>query len=378
MSVVGSGRRSVFVAGLVGLLALLAAGCTGNIADPDGWSAPVLVDGLVLVQERPGELVALSLGDDGSSRVAWRFPEDAGLPAGLDPDDIDLEALYATPIVDGDDVYLAAYSGDVLAFSVESGTPRVRWLRRLSNHIVATPAYDAAGGMLYVATEAGQLVAVETGNGALGDPLALASERLWAQPALGAGTVYVGGLDEWVRAIDRSTLAERWSHRIGGAIAGDPIIDGDTLYVGAMDRAIYALDVLAEGAELWRFPGDGWFWARPLLVGETLYAATANGTVYALDARSGDELWHFGEEDSEVRGQPVLADGVLVLALRSGAVFGVDPATGDRLWREDLLDGELLADPLVLESGILYSTDNGDLVKVDPLSGAMTFVFERG
>ena len=366
----------MLVAALLGLLALAVGGCAGQLANPEGWSAPVLANGLVIVQERPGELVAVSMGD-GPSRVAWRFPDNAVLPAGVDPDDIDLEAIYATPIVDGDDLYVAAYSGDVLALSLEGAGPRVRWLRRLSGHVVGTPAYDAAGGVLYVPTEEGELVPVGTADGTIGEPVARSGERLWSQPALGGGAIYVGGLDRRVRAIDRSTQAERWSEKLGGAIAGDPVLDGETLYVGALDRSIYALDLLAEGAQRWSFPGDGWFWARPLLQGDTLYAATANGSVYALDTRRGEELWRFPDARGEIRAQPVLVSGVLVVAARDGTLFGVDPATGDRLWREELVRGHLLADPLVLESAILYITDKGDLIEVDPRSGATTTVFER-
>ena len=369
-------RRSTLAAALLGLLALLAAGCTGRLGDPEGWSAPVLANGLVLVQERPGELVAVSMGD-GPSRVVWRFPEDAVLPAGVDPDDIDLEAIYATPIVDGDDVYIAAYSGHVLKLSLEGDGPRVRWLRRLSDHVVGTPAYDEAGGMLYVPTEAGELVPVGTANGTVGEPIVRAGERLWSLPVLDAGAIYLGGLDRRVRAIDRASQTERWSERIGGAVAGDPVVDGETLYVGALDRSLYALDTVADGAERWSFRGDGWFWARPLLRGETLYAATANGSVYALDSRRGEELWHFREEDSEIRARPVLVGGVLVVAVRAGSLFGLDPSTGDRLWREDLVEGQLLADPLVIESAILYITDKGDLIEVDSQSGSTTTVFER-
>jgi outer membrane protein assembly factor BamB len=349
-------RRRAALAGVVALFALLAAGCATNLGNPDGWAAPVLVEGLVLLQERPGELVAVRVGD-GPTRVAWRFPEDAALPAGIDRDDIDLDAVYATPIVDGDAVYIAGYSGDVLAIDVEGSGPRVRWLRTLENRVVGTPAYDAGAGILYVPTEGGELLPIATDTGTVGATLAMGSERFWSQPALGGGSIYVAGLDHRVRAIDRAEGAERWSEKLDGAIAGDLALAGETLYVGALDRRIYALDLVADGEVRWSASGDGWFWARPLLVGETIYAPTTNGSVYALEARQGDRLWRFREEDSEIRARPVLSGGVLVVAMRDGVLFGLDPQTGDRLWRETLLEGSLLADPLVIESSILYVTD---------------------
>ena len=361
------------LAAVLAVFALLAAGCATDLGSPDGWAAPVEADGLVIVQPERGELTAVQIGD-GPARIAWRFPEDAALPAGVDRDDLDdLEAFYATPVVDGGVVYLAAFSGQTLAVDVSGDGPRVVWLRDLPESVVGTPVLD--GGTLYVPTEGGELLPLDAESGAVGAPVAVGSERFWARPEVGGAAVYVGSLDRHVRAVDRDGR-ELWTVGLEGAVAGDLLLDGETLYVGALDRRMYALDVLADGAERWRFDGDGWFWSRPLIDGETLYVATTNGSVYALDARSGNELWQFRELDDEIRAQPVLAGGVLVVALREGVLFGLDPSTGVRQWQETVADSKLLGDPLVLESAILYVTERGDLISVDPRSGTAAVVFE--
>ena len=359
--------------GVLALFALLAAGCATNLGSPDGWAAPVVADGLVLVQPERGEFVALRIGD-GPTTVAWSFPEDAALPAGVDRDDLDdLEGFYATPVVEGDTVYLAAFSGHVLAVDVSGAGPRVTWLVELPDPLVGTPVFEA--GVLYVPTEGGELVPIDAETGIAREAIAVGTERFWSRPALGGSAIYVGGLDRRVRAVGREGN-EQWVRDLEGAVAGDLLLDGEMLYAGALNRTMYALDVVAGGAERWSFRGDGWFWARPLIDGDTLYASTTNGSVYALDSRDGDELWSFREVDSEIRARPVLAGGVLVVALREGVLFGLDPATGVRLWQETVAEGQLLADPLVLQSDILYVTDRGDLISVDPRSGTATVVFE--
>ena len=361
------------LAGALGLLALLVAACATDLGSPDGWAAPVEADGLILVQADKGELVAVRLGD-GPARVAWRFPEDAALPAGVDPDDLDdIEAFYATPVVDDGTVYLASFSGEVMAVDITGDGPRLAWMTRLTDELVASPVLR--GGVLYVPTEGGELLPLDAATGAIGASLATATERYWSRPAVGGSAIYVAGLDRHVRAAEPQA-GEQWALKLEGAVAGDLLLDGETLFVGALDRRMYALDVLADGAERWRFQGDGWFWSRPLIDGDTLYVTTTNGSVYALDARSGTERWQFRELDNEIRSQPVLAGGVLVVAMRDGVLFGLDPSTGVRQWQQTLSDGKLLADPLVLQSGILYVTDGGDLISVDPRSGATTTVFE--
>ena len=365
--------RRAPLAGALALLALLAAGCATDLGSPDGWAAPVEAGGLVLVQAERGELVAVRIGD-GPTSIAWRFPQDAALPAGVDPDDLnDIEAFYATPVVEGGVVYLAAFSGEVLALDVAGGSPRIAWVHMLDDHVVGTPVLD--GGTLYVPTEAGALLPFDADTGARGSTLAVGEERFWARPAASGAALYVAGLDRRVRAVGRDG-AELWTLELEGAVAGDVLLDGGTLYVGALDRRVYALDATAGGAEEWRFQGDGWFWARPLADGGSLYAATTNGSVYALDLDSGAERWRFRELDGEVRARPALAGGVLVVALHDGALFGLDPSTGVRQWQQTVAGGKLLADPLVVESGILYVTDQGRLISVDPRTGAATTVFE--
>ena len=372
-----AGRRPVRLAALaLAAVALLALGCTANIGSPDGWTAPVRVGELTIVQERRGELIAIRLdGDDDvltedvDERIVWRFPGEN--------DDVDLDAVYANLIVDGDVLYVAGYSGDVVALDLSLGAPRAIWLRTLDDHIIATPAFD--GRTLYVATEGGVVVPIEVEGGVGGAPLVRADDRIWSQPAIDGGAIYVPGLDKRVRAVGLSGGEERWSTRISGAAPGNPTLESELLLVGSFDRTLHALD-RTSGNEEWAFDGDGWFWAQPLVAGDVVYAATTRGSVYALNLRGGDgsrERWRFNELDSEIRVAPIIAAGVLVVAAEEGIIFGIDPATGDTRWTETLLGNRFLADPLVLGSTLIYATTRGDLIELDPQSGASRVVYER-
>ena len=370
-------NRRAGLAGLVAvLLALLASGCFGtDIGNPDGWASPVQVGDLIVVQEKRGELAAIRLGatdnpfTESDERIAWRFPGD--------DDDVDLDAVYANPIVDGDVMYLAAYSGDVLALDISVDPPRALWLRTFPDPIVATPAFD--GRTLYIATEGGDVVPIEASSGAVELPLARADDRIWSRPALDGGSLYIPALDGQVRAVGLASGDEQWASSLSGAVPGDPAIADELLLVGSFDRKLHALDT-ATGDEEWTFQGDGWFWAQPLVVGGTVYAATTRGSVYALSLEGGDDArrkWRFNGLDSEIRVRPVLRDGVLIVAAEEGMIFGIDPATGDTLWTTPLLGRRFLADPLVLDSSIIYATTRGDLIELDPQSGLATAVYER-
>lgn len=325
---------------------------------------------MIVTQERPGELVGFRL-TEGLPTLLWRFPDE-----NLD-DDIDLEAVYAEPVVDNGVVYIAAYSGDIIALDVQNGRPLPGWPESvtLDERVVASPAYD--GTFLYVATDSGTLRAIDASDGAMSGPLLHINERVWGRVLADGRSIYMVGLDRSVSALDRSTQQLRWVRELDGAVAGDPVLVDGTLYVGALDHRLYALDLDADGAELWRFRGDAWFWARPLVTGSTVYAAALSGSLYAVDRASGALRWETRIEDAQLRTAPVLVDGTLVLASEEGGLFGIDPTSGVALWRHTVEDAKFLADPLVLESGLLFASADGTLVSVTPADGATRVLHER-
>lgn len=315
---------------------------------------------MILVQSERGRLDALELTSSGGVLERWHYP--------VSDDGVELDAIYATPIVEDGVIYLAGFSGHVVALSLTTGRPLWASPVRLDGHIVATPAFD--GERLYVATDRGQVIALDAATGARGDVLLDVGSHvsIWGDPVLVGGTLYVGDLDRTLHAIRVDTGEERWSRRLDGALAAPLQLDRELLLAGALDSRLYALDADAGGAVNWSFEGDNWFWSRPLVAGDTIYAPTADGTVYAIDRVSGDERWRLEVDGSQIRTSLALAEGVLVAADRDGELFGISPSNGALLWR-GTIDGDVLADPLVRGSELLYVTTDGDLVRVHPQDG---------
>ena len=367
-------RLPVPFAALGVLVVLLTAGCTGNIASPEGWAAPVGDDSFIVAQTERGELVAFEV-ENGRANPIWRYPSDI--------DDLDLEAIYATPIINRGVVYVASYGGIVVALDVSTGRLTDGWSAptEIDGTIVATPVFQ--GDSLVVVVESGDVFTVDAATGDARKTELDGAGRVWGGPAQESGTLYLGDLGKDVRAIDigsgdASDVALRWEQHLGGAVAGDLLIDGDLLLVGALDRKMRALEVDNDGETRWTFSGDGWFWAQALVNGSTVYASSVNGSVYAIDRATGDEQWQFHREDSEIRARPVLIDDVLVVAARDGFLFGVDPSNGELLWDTEIPAGRLLADPLVLESGVIFITNDGDLLRLtDVLTGRVETLFDR-
>ena len=352
------------------LLTLLLTTACAQIASPEGWASPIEAGDTLITQTESGVITLIGTSD---GNVLRSYPADG--------DDVDLRAVYATPILNGDTVYIASHSGIVVALDIETLIPVRDWGGPIDveSVIIATPAFR--DGLLYVATEEGALLTIDVATGQR-TTLATLSARIWGRPEADSRYIYVAALDDELRAIDRSTGQIDWRRDVG-AVAGDLLIDGDLLLVPSFDGRLYALDLTAGGADLWSNSagrGDAWFWARPLIVGDTVYAATVSGAVYAFRRANGAAIWRFHEDDTEIRAAPVLLDGVLVIASRDGHIYGINPTTGVLRWTALREGRRFLSDPLVLESEgvVVYADNDGNLLMVTPSSGNVQPLYERG
>lgn len=349
------------------LLATVLAACAGT-RSPEGWASPTEAGDVTLVQEEPGVIAALTLSDS-SAVVRWRFPADG-------QDDPDLTAIYGDPLITGDRVYIAGYSGHVVALDLATGRPIDGWPSlELPAHVVAAPAMSDTH--LFVATDRGRIVPIDLATGADSPAILDVGERIWSPLYMRDGTLYVAGLDRTVRALDPQTGAERWKAELGGSVAGEFTIEGDTMYVGAFDRRLYALDA-GTGGERWSVSGDGWFWARPLLTADMLYAATVEGSIYAIDPLTGNTRWTASTAETQVRAAPALSGGTLVVVSREGDLVGLDPSNGTERWRGSIEgDGEFLADPIERNGGLIYVTTDGSIYRIDPGTGTYQRIYGR-
>lgn len=152
-------------------------------------------------------------------------------------------------------------------------------------------------------------------------------------------------------------LTLHWSFQTQGTIAAQPIVVGNTVYVGSWDGYEYALDALT-GKLRWRtylgvtHPGTNCY---PSFAGITSSATVQNGVVYvgggadywyALNAQTGAVLWKVYTGDSSVQGghfnwsSPLIYNGSAYIGIASE---GDCPLVQGRLLRVDLRTHQVVA-----------------------------------
>lgn len=366
-----SGRILLLLAVLL-LVGLALSGCVKGLRAV-GWSGGTVSGDTLFVGSKEGRLVAVNIADQSRQ---WSEPIKAARQAGgfgcapapgegCAAASVGV-AIYGTPAVWEDLVYIGGYNGKVYAFNASS--LGLRWVyprEETLEPIVGGLVIDQ--GKIYFGDSDGKLYALDA---ATGDKLweFETGDKVWSTPVIHQGTVYIGSFDNKLYALDAASGSLKWAVETGGAIIAAPLVYNDTIYVGSFDRYLYAIDA-SDGGRRWKFMGDNWFWAKPAAKGNTIYAGGLDGKVYALKADSGNKIAEFAL-GSPVSSAPVMVGDSIIFASRAGVIYAINTGSNELKQLADI--EEDVYGPLVASEGIIYvHTQELTLHRVNASTGAL-------
>ncbi|MBA7712304.1 Outer membrane protein assembly factor BamB [subsurface metagenome] len=341
----------VVTGGLTGL------GCIQGL-QPIGWSGVEVTDGSLFVGSEEGRLVAVNIAD-GSHQWSepLKMPKQAGgfgcaapaggggcaaAPAGV--------AIYGTPAVAGDLVYIGGYNGKIYAF--DSSSLAIRWIYpREGNLQPIVGGAVVALGRVYISSSEGKVYALDAATGNKQWEFQ-AGDKIWSTPAIEGDTLYIGSFDKKLYALDATDGSKKWEFTTGGGIASTLLIDDNTVYIGPFDRHLYAVDA-TNGSLRWRTESEAgsWFWAKPIVYNNTIYAGNLDGKIYILNAENGAKIAEF-DLGSPVSSSPVLVDSSIIIASEEGRVYALDTSRNQIKQLTDLK--ERVNAPLSASDGVVY------------------------
>ncbi|HTO02463.1 MAG TPA: PQQ-binding-like beta-propeller repeat protein, partial [Opitutus sp.] len=150
-----------------------------------------------------------------------------------------------------------------------------------------------------------------------------------ASPAIGAdGTVYIGGTDKILYALNAANGSKKWSFTAGTAISSTPAIGSDGTLYFRDDTKLYALS--AAGALRWTFDlagsTDGTYCSPAIGSDGTIYVGTNGGAFYAVKDNGGGSVtqkWKFTADGDIFTSPSIAADGTLHFATLNGKVYAL-------------------------------------------------------
>lgn len=292
-------------------------------------------------------------------------------------------AIYSSPIVDKNKIYLGDDSGIFYCLSANNG--EIIWQYQTGNRIVGTAA--VAKGVVVFGSADHSIYGLNASTGQL----------LWKvdaeEPVLGSAaihkhTAYIGASDHTFRAIDIRNGQLLWTYNdIQGYMESRPFIYKDQVYFGAWDENMYALNT-KDGTLRWKWaegrsgmlysPAAVW----PVATNGKLFFSAPDRFLNAVDITSGKTVWRTSQ--SVVRETVGLSEDrkrVYSKTMQDSVVcYSATAPTAERLWSTHVGYGYDHAPSMPVEKkGIVFgSTKNGLIFSLDGKTGQLLWIHKYG
>lgn len=129
-----------------------------------------------------------------------------------------------------------------------------------------------------------------------------AGDMIESTAAVVDGTVYVGALDGTLYAIDAQTGEKRWTYQANTQIKASPAIHDGVAYFGDGDGVFHAVDINTHKTK-WQFTTEGEIISSANFAGNRVLFGSYDGFLYCLNQENGELLWKF-ETEGYVHGTP--------------------------------------------------------------------------
>lgn len=289
------------------------------------------------------------------------------------------EATGGGLAVSGNRLFVTTGYGELHAISPSSGGEY--WVQDIGANPSSGPT--VSGGIVYVSGRDGQGWALDEGNGRVlwrvesGSTGAVTTAG--ASPAIaGRAVVFPFGSGEVVSTLKQGGV-RLWSTTVTGQrqgrayagisdIAGDPVVEGNRIYVANPAGRLAALDA-TSGERIWTAKEGASSPVWP--VGGSVFLISDENDLVRLSASTGQTIWtaslpYYTDERVRKRSGifahygPVLAGGRLIVVSNDGYLRQIDPASG-QLVGATKLPAPAAANPIVAGRTLYVVTTDGAL-----------------
>lgn len=286
-----------------------------------GMISPIIVDQVVFVANRKGEVHAIEL-ETGRRVGRSSFGE----------------SIEGTPLYENGSLYIPVGWGrsSLVAQNLMRGT--ARW--KIPGASISSGLLSFAD-VIIAADDEGYVRAHRKSDGkldwstSLGDGIGIS-----ASPILAAGRVVVAGDRGEIAALNAIDGSAEWSIELGTPVLSTPSTDDESIYV-ATTRGRFVKLRAEDGSEEWSFggPDSTVYLTSPAVDGDHVVFGASDGQVRAIGASSGRELWS-SNVDAAVTAPPLLAEEFVFVGTMKSMLFALDRNTGAEVWRYEL-DGRM-------------------------------------
>lgn len=341
---------SILLAAIL-LSAILLTGCVRGMS-PIGWAGVAVGEGTLYTGSKEGRVVSVNLSNLASKwspAITVTTSGTFGCGGSTNP-----VAIYGTPALANNLVFIAAYNGEIDAYTAD--TLEYRWSfpqKGVPNLKPIIGAIQVLGDTLYFGCTDGNVYGLDALTGNKKWQFTTGGE-IWSTPIIANNTLYIGSFDKIIYAVDISSQTKKWEFATGATNIAPPLVFEGKVYAGSLDRSLYAINE-NDGSQAWKFTGGNWFWAKPVVYNGVIFAPNLDEHVYGLDAKTGEKVFDYDVE-GQVASWPVVVGNRIIVATQDGKVFslGTDRNSANQRPLDPLPQNVVVTAPLSALNDIVY------------------------
>ena len=238
------------------------------------------------------------------------------------------------------------------------------WTYTTGSRVWSQPS--VADGRVFVGSNGGKISALNATTGAYLWSYTTAGQYEDSSPAVVDGRVFVGSYNNNVYAFNASTGALVWSYATGGQVESSPAVVDGRVFVGSGDaHKLYCLNA-TTGAFIWSYLTGDWVVSSPAVVDGRVYVGSEDHKVYALNATTGELIWNYTTGNVVQWSSPAVADGKVFVGSGDCKVYALNATTGELIWRYTT-GGQVWCSPSVADGRVYIGSDDGKVYAFGPL-----------
>ncbi|MDO9634829.1 MAG: PQQ-binding-like beta-propeller repeat protein [Paludibacter sp.] len=222
-------------------------------------------------------------------------------------------------------------------FSVNQQYPQVKslWIVKIQAAIYSSPV--VSGDKVYVGDDLGVLSCLSLKDGQLLWQFESKS-RILGTPAVGNNVVVFGSTDQYIYGVHAETGKLIWKLKTDAAVMGAVTIDKNRAYIGSSDQVFRCIDI-RNGKLIWQYQGvTGYVETRPLLYNNKIIFGAWDSYLYALNKRNGKLAWKWNNGNNRMHFSPaavwpVGAYGKVFFSAPDRVLTALNAKNGEVVWR---------------------------------------------
>jgi outer membrane protein assembly factor BamB/tRNA A-37 threonylcarbamoyl transferase component Bud32 len=163
-------------------------------------------------------------------------------------------------------------------------------------------------------------------------------------------------------ALDASDIHEIWRFACEDEVRSSPTVVDDTVFVGAYDNNLYALNA-ETGDFVWKFATEGGIGSRPFVIGDQVFFGSGDRILRCINARTGRLEWTCPTQ-GRIWSSPRVEFGHVFFGSDDHHLYAVSAQTGRVAWKREM-GGPIRSSVAFGEDMLYFGCEDGSVLAYD-------------